>query len=120
MRTFFNLLAMLIITSCQTTSRTLTIEQCSPFMAMVPVEVVTDHGGTETRNMIDPDRSACNCRQYFYGKNKIGPISGVTRKPLIYCHQMMGNPPKDYAQLATFLESVRQDIASESKKKGER
>lgn len=109
------LVLLLLLAGCQT-SKTLTVEQCSPFIKIEPREIITEAGAAEIQDAVNLEKSACNCRSYFYGVNRIGPTSGVTRKPLAYCHQMLGNPPGDYGKLSTFLESVRQDIAAGAKK----
>ncbi len=99
------LLLLILLVSCQTGQQTLTVEQCSPFLKF--------EEEADGREIVIVEDSACWCRKYFYGKNRIGPAVGESdpvRRPLQYCQNMIGNPPKDYAALSVFLESVRQRI----------
>lgn len=113
MKALWITLVMLVAVSCQSSQSNLTVEQCTPFMAFVDVEI-----NGEVRSMVEPADSSCWCRGYFYGKNKIGPKTGEStpvRKPLAYCQNLVGNPPADYAEMTTFFESVRQKIKERSR-----
>jgi hypothetical protein len=81
-------------------------EQCAPAFAYVD----------ETQKLIDVDASYCSVREYEFALHRVGPINGSdSKKPLQYCDRCVGF--KQYTDVATFWETVRQEI-TKTKKNG--
>jgi hypothetical protein len=102
MKTLVLILLTTILNGCRSGDLAYSGEQCSP------VFVYTD----ESRSLIDAAKSYCNVRDYEININRVGAVSGSTRKREIqYCDRCVGF--KNYGKFATFAEVVRREIANE-------
>lgn len=105
---------MLFLVGCQSApnpGRSLTVEQCSINMVFKTVLIVDQTTNeTETREILDPDKTECFCRAYKYSLEYMGAAGGVKFQPIKHCNKMIGNNPDNYLNLTNFLGDLRKDI----------
>lgn len=113
-----NFLSLLLVAACTTPdrNRSLTVEQCSPVLAIETVEILRD-GVPMAEPIIDMAKSECNCRRYKYSLSFMGPIAGsVVTHRIEKCDRLVGNPPDEYIKTVNFLGNIRQDIQDNTKR----
>lgn len=85
MKSFLLLISLFLLHSCQTNKHI--AEQC----------------------MVDLLNKQCHCRSYEFSLERVGPLAGnFSAKSYMYCQRLVGFP--DYADTASFWESVRKEI----------
>jgi hypothetical protein len=81
-------------------------KQCSPVFFYEEIDGMV---------YISTDKSTCLCRQYKVSVEYIGPINDATTESISVCNKIIGYSPKQYVELNSLMEYVRQNIGTKSK-----
>jgi len=104
------ILTLILITTflnaCRTQPQLFIGKQCSP------VFFYEDIAGVP---YISTEKSTCLCRQYKVSVEFIGPITESVIEPIATCNKIVGYSPKQYVELNSLMEYVRQNINTSPK-----
>jgi len=102
------LMSLVIFPSCQTRPEISDLPQCSPVLVselILAVDPISQE--TYQYDVINKEKSYCQCRPYRFSKKYIGPSGTVTVHPIEKCNKMVGWETPNYIKVARFWEAVR-------------